>query len=77
MARVFVTGSSDGLGLLAAQRLAETGHAVVLHARNPSRAKDARRRVPACEGVVVGDLASLDETRGRIGCSTCAGASPA
>lgn len=64
MARVFVTGSSDGLGLLAAQRLAESGHAVVLHARNPSRADDARRVVPACAGVVVGDLASLAETRG-------------
>jgi NAD(P)-dependent dehydrogenase (short-subunit alcohol dehydrogenase family) len=64
MARVFVTGSTDGLGLLAAKRLVETGHAVVLHARNPSRADDARRSVPACAGVVVGDLASLAETRG-------------
>lgn len=62
MARVFVTGSSDGLGLEAARLLVETGHEVVLHARNPKRADDARRRLPGCE-IAVGDLASLDETR--------------
>ena len=63
MARAFITGSSDGLGRLAAQLLVETGHAAVLHARNPARAEDARRSLPGCEAVVVGDLASLSETR--------------
>jgi NAD(P)-dependent dehydrogenase (short-subunit alcohol dehydrogenase family) len=63
MARVFVTGSTDGLGVAAARLLVETGHEVVLHARNPRRADDARRRLPGCE-VAVGDLASLAETRG-------------
>jgi len=63
MARVFITGSSDGLGLMAAQLLVETGHSAVLHARNPARAEDARRRLPGCEAVAVGDLASLAETR--------------
>ncbi len=29
MARVFITGSSDGLGLMAAQLLVEEGHSVV------------------------------------------------
>jgi NAD(P)-dependent dehydrogenase (short-subunit alcohol dehydrogenase family) len=37
MARVLITGSSDGLGLMAAQLLAEAGHAVTLHA--PIRAQ--------------------------------------
>jgi len=63
MARVFITGSSDGLGLMAAQLLVETGHSAVLHARNPARAEDARRRLPGCEAVAIGDLASLAETR--------------
>ncbi len=63
MARVFITGSSDGLGLMAAQLLVEMGHAVVLHARNASRAEDARRRFPGGEAIAVGDLASLAETR--------------
>jgi hypothetical protein len=41
MARVFVTGSSDGLGLMAARRLIEQGHEVVLHGRNEARSRDA------------------------------------
>ncbi len=63
MARVFITGSTDGLGMGAARRLVEGGHSVVLHARNTARADDARRRLPGCEGVVIGDLTSLTETR--------------
>ena len=63
MARVFITGSSDGLGLMAAQLLVEMGHAVVLHARSASRAEDTRRRFPGGETIAVGDLASLAETR--------------
>jgi NAD(P)-dependent dehydrogenase (short-subunit alcohol dehydrogenase family) len=59
MARVLITGSTDGLGLMAAQLLAEQGHNVTLHARNPRRADDARAALPAAEGVVVGDLSSL------------------
>jgi len=64
MARVFVTGSADGLGLMAARSLLENGHEVVLHARNPTRAEDTRKRVAAAKAVVVGDLASLAQTRG-------------
>jgi NAD(P)-dependent dehydrogenase (short-subunit alcohol dehydrogenase family) len=64
MARVFVTGSADGLGLLAARSLLEDGHEVVAHARNPARAEDTRKRLPAATAVVVGDLASLAQTRG-------------
>lgn len=63
MARVFITGSADGLGLGLAQTLARAGHKVVLHARNSTRAEDARRALPEAEGVVIGDLARLDETR--------------
>jgi NAD(P)-dependent dehydrogenase (short-subunit alcohol dehydrogenase family) len=63
MSRVFITGSSDGLGLMAAQLLVELGHAVVLHARNPERARTAQASVPAAEGIVTGDLASIAETR--------------
>jgi NAD(P)-dependent dehydrogenase (short-subunit alcohol dehydrogenase family) len=63
MARVFITGSSDGLGQMAAQLLIEQGHSVVLHARNQRRAQDALARVPGAEGVVTGDLTSIAQTR--------------
>ncbi len=64
MARVLVTGSSDGLGRMAARLLTEQGHAVVLHARNDARRRDALSAVPRAEAVVVGDLASIAQTRG-------------
>src|SRR3954466_13252144 len=59
MARIFITGSADGLGLLAGQQLAREGHKVVLHARSEARAQDARRKLPDCEAVLIGDVATL------------------
>jgi NAD(P)-dependent dehydrogenase (short-subunit alcohol dehydrogenase family) len=59
MARVLITGSSDGLGLMAARLLAEGGHAVTLHARDERRGADARRALPAAEHVVIGDVESI------------------
>ena len=41
MSKVLITGSSDGLGLMAAKRLIAAGHDVVLHARNQGRARDS------------------------------------
>jgi NAD(P)-dependent dehydrogenase (short-subunit alcohol dehydrogenase family) len=64
VSKVLITGSSDGLGLAAAQRLVAAGHEVVLHARNQSRARDARAAAPKAHGIVIGDLASIAETRG-------------
>lgn len=63
MARVFVTGSVDGLGQLAANALIEQGHQVVLHARNEKRGQDALDKVPGAKDVVTGDLTSIDETK--------------
>jgi NAD(P)-dependent dehydrogenase (short-subunit alcohol dehydrogenase family) len=63
MARVLITGSSDGLGLMAAELLVHIGHAVTLHARNDQRAGDARRALPGAEHVVVGDLACIEGIR--------------
>ena len=63
MARIFITGSSDGLGLMAGQLLAEQGHAVVLHARNAARTEAARAALPQAEAVLVGDLSTLAAMR--------------
>jgi NAD(P)-dependent dehydrogenase (short-subunit alcohol dehydrogenase family) len=63
VSRVFITGSSDGLGLTAATLLLSQGHEVVGHARNASRADDLRRAAPDIAGVTVGDLSGAAETR--------------
>jgi NAD(P)-dependent dehydrogenase (short-subunit alcohol dehydrogenase family) len=44
MSRIFVTGSADGLGKMAAQLLIDQGHQVVLHARNKMGAQEAQTR---------------------------------
>jgi len=63
MARVFITGSADGLGQLAAKALIAQGHRVVLHARNKTRGQDAFGKVPGAEDVLLSDLTSIDETK--------------
>ena len=63
MARVFVTGSTDGLGLNAARTLLRESHQVVLHARSHERAWAATDLLSPSLGVVVGDLSSAAETR--------------
>ena len=63
MARVFITGSTDGLGLAAARTLLDEGHEVVLHARNRRRAAVLSDLAPRAKGVAIGDLGSAAETR--------------
>jgi NAD(P)-dependent dehydrogenase (short-subunit alcohol dehydrogenase family) len=63
MARIFITGSSDGLGFLAGRQLVEQGHRVVLHARSAARAEETKKMLPACDAVVVGDVSTLAAMR--------------
>jgi NAD(P)-dependent dehydrogenase (short-subunit alcohol dehydrogenase family) len=63
MARIFITGSGDGLGKMAAELLIEQGHNVVLHARSKARGEETKRNVPQAQAVVVGDLSSIAQTR--------------
>lgn len=63
MARIFITGSADGLGQLAATLLLEQGHKVVLHARNEKRANDAIKKNQEAENFVTGDLSNIEETK--------------
>ncbi|KAK7752293.1 hypothetical protein SLS62_005829 [Diatrype stigma] len=67
MAKIFITGSSDGVGALTAKALAGRGHSVYLHARNAQRAADARALCPAAQDVLVADLSSTEETKTLAG----------
>jgi NAD(P)-dependent dehydrogenase (short-subunit alcohol dehydrogenase family) len=59
LARVFITGSSDGLGLMAAQLSIKRGKEVLLHGRNDQRSRDARAAAPGAAGAVSGDLSTI------------------
>jgi NAD(P)-dependent dehydrogenase (short-subunit alcohol dehydrogenase family) len=63
MARVFITGSSDGLGMMTGRLLVEMGHVVVLHARSEERAERTRVALPQAETVLVGDLSTIAAMR--------------
>ena len=67
MPRIFITGSTDGLGRAAARALMGDGHDVVLHARSRERAAVLSDLAPVAAGVVTGDLSSAAETRDLAG----------
>lgn len=64
MSRIFITGSTDGLGYAAARTLLDQGHEVLLHARSKERASATAEIATRSLGVVVGDLSSAAETFG-------------
>jgi NAD(P)-dependent dehydrogenase (short-subunit alcohol dehydrogenase family) len=59
MSRIFISGSSTGLGLMAAELLSRQGHQIVLHARNADRAADTTRALPNAEAVATGDVETI------------------
>src|ERR1051325_5779591 len=63
MARIFITGSSDGLGQLTATALVGQRHEVVLHARNEKRGQEALAKVPGARTVLTADLGDILETK--------------
>src|SRR6201981_2380990 len=65
--RIFITGSTDGLGRAAAGALISDSHDVVLHARSRERAAALRDLAADAAGVVVGDLSSAAQTRDLAG----------
>ncbi|WP_240436352.1 SDR family NAD(P)-dependent oxidoreductase [Streptomyces sporangiiformans] len=62
MAMILVTGAASGLGRNTANALADGGHDVVVHIRNPARLTESEDTA-RWKGVVTGDLADLDEIR--------------
>lgn len=63
MARILVTGSTQGLGLAAAAQLRAGGHRVVVHARNQDRRAALRDLLARGADAVVGDLSDVAQTR--------------
>ena len=63
MARIVVTGSTDGLGRAAAEELLRGGHDVIVHARSSERLRALDALLGGGATAVVGDLADESETR--------------
>jgi NAD(P)-dependent dehydrogenase (short-subunit alcohol dehydrogenase family) len=68
MARVFITGSSDGLSLMVAKLLVDEGHELALQGRNEARRKSGKvacdcvlgaRRRAAATAATLTDIAML------------------
>jgi NAD(P)-dependent dehydrogenase (short-subunit alcohol dehydrogenase family) len=64
MARIFISGSADGLGLMAGELLLRQGHEVTFHARNEKRADELHRKLPNASEVVIGDVSTIAAMRG-------------
>jgi len=78
MKTIVITGGNRGIGLAAAQRLAEQGHRVVLVCRDEERGRDALASLSDLPGdpghdLVVADLASLASVRAGARAITEAG----
>ncbi|MGW4074189.1 SDR family NAD(P)-dependent oxidoreductase [Streptomyces asiaticus] len=70
MKTILITGASDGLGRALAEALAESGHRLLLHGRNPERLKSVAE---ATGGEVFrADLSSLAATK-RLAAAIAAG----
>lgn len=63
MARIFITGSADGLGRAAAETLLANGHDVIVHARSRERLQVVRALLDLGAAGVVGDLADTTQVR--------------
>lgn len=66
MKTVMITGATDGIGLVTAQRLLELGHKVVLHGRNAHKLDAVQQSLRDQTGselteTLVADLSRLDE----------------
>lgn len=61
--RVLITGSTTGLGQMAAKLLISQGHRVVLHGRSPARAAEALKQTPGADAALHGDFTSLRQVR--------------
>ncbi|WP_184016663.1 SDR family NAD(P)-dependent oxidoreductase [Haloferula luteola] len=63
MKRIFITGSSDGLGLAAAKTLVAGGHKVVMHVRSKARLETLNDLMDKGAVATIGDLSNLDQTK--------------
>ena len=73
MLSIFITGSTQGIGLETARSLVAAGHRVVVHARDADKGEQVLTALPGAAAVVAGDLGSLAQTRDLARAAAAAG----
>jgi len=66
-ARVFITGSADGLGRAAAEALLAAGHDVIVHVRSQARLPSVQALVDRGAVATTGDLSDVAQIHGVAG----------
>ena len=59
---ILITGATDGIGLLTAQKLAAAGHTILLHGRSPDKLARAADDIGGTPETYVADLSDLELT---------------
>ncbi len=63
--KIFITGSTDGIGKLAARKLAKEGHELILHGRNSEKLESVISELKADSGNsnIIGYVADLSDLK--------------
>lgn len=62
MSTIFITGSTDGLGLHSAKMLMDKGHEVIFHAKDIKRADELKQTIPDAK-ILVADLTDFEQVK--------------
>ncbi|MEM8649049.1 MAG: SDR family NAD(P)-dependent oxidoreductase [Pseudomonadota bacterium] len=60
---ILITGSTDGIGLLTAKKLAAMGHKILLHGRNEQKLEAAAAEVGGTTETYVADLSKMEDVK--------------
>lgn len=60
--RIFITGSTDGIGKGTAKNLVSLGHEVIIHGRNDTKVQNALKETGASDGFIA-DLTDMKQVR--------------
>ncbi|WP_171132480.1 SDR family NAD(P)-dependent oxidoreductase [Ruegeria sp. HKCCA6707] len=60
---ILITGSTDGIGLLTAQKLAASGHRVLIHGRSTTKLEAAAKQIGGEVETYIADLSDMDAVK--------------